>query len=126
MRRLLLLAIAMRLGAQETTAPADTKKPDAASQATSPVPSTESWLTGSIDFGYRWRTDVAGSFDAYRSIVNLGSGPKLMGTDFTVSKARAFDRLDVRTSGWGGEPYSTFNVSASKAKLYDFRADYRD
>ncbi len=131
MRKLILLLIATRLCAQETAvapAAADAKKPDAAQPGTSPVPSTESWLTGSFDVGYRWRTDVAGSFDTYRSIVNLGSGPKLVGTEFTITdtRHRVFDRLDVRAYSWGDDPYATFHLRAGKSKLYDFNADHRD
>ena len=102
--------------------PADTKA------AETPVAATEDWLTGSVDVGYRWRTAVAGSFESYRSIVNLGAGPKLLGTDFTLVDPahRLFDRIDVRASGWGGEPYSTFYLDARKAKSYRFNADYRD
>jgi len=96
--------------------------------AESPVPANESWLTGSIDFGYRWRTGVAGSFDAYRSIVNLGSGPKLLGAEFTLTdpKHRAFDQIHVRAYDWGDDPYSSFHLDAKKTKLYEFNADYRD
>ena len=99
-----------------------------AAETPSPVPSAESWLTGSIDVGYRWRTDVGGSFDTYRSIVNLGSGPKLLGTDFTLTdpQHRAFDQIRVRANSWGDEPYQTFHLDAKKSKLYDFSADYRD
>jgi hypothetical protein len=99
-------------------------KPDAAS----PVPTAESWLTGSIDVGYRWQTGVGGSLDTYRSIVNLGSGPKLLGADFTLvdPKHRAFDRMNVRASSWGDDPYSTFHLDAKKSKLYDFNIDYRN
>jgi hypothetical protein len=96
--------------------------------AESPVPSNESWITGSIDFGYRWRTGVAGSFDTYRSVVNLGSGPKLLGGEFTLTdpKHRAFDHIQVRAYSWGDDPYSTFHLDAKKSKLYDFSADYRN
>jgi hypothetical protein len=113
---LFLLAAAAALMAQD-------KPPDA-----SPVPATESWLTGSIDLGYRWRTGVGGSLDTYRSIINLGSGPKVIGADFTLLDPlhRAFDRIRVRASGWGGEPYQTFHLDATKSKRYDFSADYRD
>jgi hypothetical protein len=92
------------------------------------VPETEQWITGSIDLGYRWRTGVAGSLETYRSVVNLGSGPKLIGTDFTIvdPKKHLFDRLDARADGWGGDPYATLHVNAKKAKLYDFNADYRN
>ena len=92
------------------------------------VPETQQWITGSIDLGYRWRTDVAGSFETYRSVVNLGSGPKLIGAEFTIvdPKKRLFDRLDARADGWGGDPYATLHGNAKKAKLYDFDADYRN
>jgi hypothetical protein len=94
----------------------------------SPVPVEEPWLTGSIDFGYRWQSGVGGSFDTYRSIVNLGSGPKLLGADFTLldPKSRVFDRVQVRGYNWGDDPYSTFHLDAKKTKLYDFTADYRN
>jgi len=96
--------------------------------AASPVPSTESWLTGWFDVGYRWRSDVGGSFDAYRTFVNLGSGPKLLGGDFSFvdPKHRLFDRIRVRATGWGGEPSQTLHLDAEKAKWYRFSADYRD
>jgi hypothetical protein len=130
MKSWLLIAMAARLGAQ-TAAPAAAPqtKPDTGAAATSPVPSAaEPWITGSLDVGYRWRTDIGGSFDTYRSIVNLGSGPKLLGADFTVidPKHRVFDRIDVRAYSWGGDPYGTFHLHAVKKKLYDFNADYRD
>jgi hypothetical protein len=128
---LVLVAIALPLLAQTPASPpAEATKSDAtvAAETPSPVPSAESWLTGSIDVGYRWRTDVGGSLDTYRSIVNLGSGPKLLGADFTLTdpKHRAFDQIRVRANGWGDEPYQTVHLDARKSKLYDFSADYRD
>jgi hypothetical protein len=95
--------------------------------AAPPTPSTEDWLTGSIDLGYRF-TSVGGSNDTYRSVVNLGSGARLFGLDFTIldPKKRLFDRLDVRAYNWGGDPYNTVHVNASKRGIYDFNFDYRD
>src|ERR1700730_17755671 len=129
MRPLILFGIVLRLSGQETPAPAATDaKTDAAKENASPVPSAESWFTGSIDLGYRWRTDVGGSFDTYRSIVNLGSVPKLLGAELTITdpKHPALDRMDVRAYNLGDDPYATFHLSANKARLYDFNADYRD
>ncbi len=131
MTRFLLTLAALPLLAQQPQPPATAPAPSAPAQpaaAPSPVPSGESWLTGSIDLGYRWRTDVAGSFDTYRSIVNLGSGPKLLGTEFAVAdpQHRAFDRVRVRAYSWGDEPYQSFHLDAGKSNLYDFHADYRD
>jgi hypothetical protein len=132
MRLLVAVLIAAPLLAQEQAAqPAaqPTTQPAAATTAAeSPAPSTEPWLTGSIDFGYRWRTDVGGNFQTYRSVINLGEGPKLLGLDFTIQdpKKRWFDRLDANAYGWGGDPYSTAHVEARKLKIYDFRFDYRN
>ena len=123
MRRLFaLVSIVLPLVAQTPEAPAQV------AETPSPVPSAESWLAGSIDVGYRWRTDVGGSLDTYRSIVNLGSGPKLLGADFTLAdpQHRAFDQIHVRAYSWGDEPYQTIHLDAKKSKLYDFNADYRD
>lgn len=99
-----------------------------AKAAVSPVPTAEPNITGWVDLGYRWTTGVNGSLDTYRSVVNLGAGPKLFGADFTVidPKKRVFDTLHVRASGWGGDPYGTFHLDATKSKLYQFNADYRD
>ena len=97
-------------------------------KAASPAPSTEEWFTGSFEVGYRWVTDVRGSFPTYRSIVNLGDGPKLIGLDFTITdpKHRLFDRLDARANGWGGDPYNTAHLDVGKRGLYTLSADYRN
>ena len=99
----------------------------AAQQAASPTPSTEPWLTGTLDLGYRF-TSIGGDNDVYRSVVNLGEGPRLLGLDFTVidPKKRLFDHLDVRANNWGGDPYNTVHLNASKQNIYDFNFDYRD
>jgi hypothetical protein len=122
-----------------TPAPA-TQAPAAADQATpatqaaapaptaSPVPTAEPNITGWIDFGYRFTTGVNGSLETYRSVINLGAGPKLFGAEFTLidPKKKFFDSIHVRASGWGGDPYGTLHVDVSKSKLYRFDADYRD
>src|SRR6516165_7934275 len=122
MRRLTLLVTMMARLAVKGDAQAGDTNQSPAPQPAEPV------LTGSIDLGYRWRSSVGGSFDTYRSIVNLGSGPKLLGADFALTdpKHRAFDQIRVRAYGWGDEPYSTFHLDAAKSKAYNFTADYRD
>jgi hypothetical protein len=119
--------------AAEATAQTETKAEKPADKpadkpAESPAPSTESWIDGSVDFGYRWLTNVNGNFQQYRSIVNLGEGPKLFGVDLTIQdpKRRLFDRLDARAYGWGGDPYSTAHVNMRRAKIYDLNFDYRN
>ena len=120
MRELLIMFVVTSALAQEVAPQKEA--------AESPVPTTESLVTGSIDVGYRWRTDVGGSLDSYRSVVDLGSGPKLFGADFSIvdPNKRYFDRIDVRAQSWGDDPYSTAHVSARRSLLYEFTADYRN
>lgn len=122
-----MCALSSVLAQQAGTQPEQAQTP-AAQSAESPAPAEESRFTGWVEVGYRWRTHVAGSFDTYRSIVNLGSGPKLFGAEFSLidPQKRAFDRLDVRALSWGGEPYTTFHLQARKSRYYDFAADYRN
>jgi hypothetical protein len=130
MRFVLAVLITAPLLAQEPAAQPAAQPAAAAAAATaeSPAPSTDEWLTGSVDLGYRWLTGVGGNFQAYRSVINLGEGPKLFGLDFTIldPKKRWFDRLDASAYGWGGDPYTTAHVDARKLQLYDFRFDYRN
>jgi hypothetical protein len=109
---------------QTPPAAAATAAPDAAS----PVPSEGLAVSGWVEVGYRWRSDVGGNFEVYRSFVNLGSGPKLTGTEFTITdpKHRLFDDIRVQAYDWGGEPWSSLHVGVRKAKIYDFDANYRD
>jgi hypothetical protein len=136
MRLTFLLLLALPLAAQQPPAeakpaaaaaqtPADAK-PAADEKAASPAPATESWVNGYVDFGYRWVTDVGGNFQQYRSVVNLGEGPKLFGFDLTMQGKRLYDTLTLRGIGWGGDPYNTGHVNARKSKVYDFRLDYRN
>jgi hypothetical protein len=119
MKLALALFVTIPLLAQEPAA--------APAPATEPTPSTEPVLTGTIDLGYRF-TSIGGDNDVYRSVVNLGQGPRLIGLQFILvdPKKRLFDRLDVRADNWGGDPYNTVHVNASKQNIYDFNFDYRD
>jgi hypothetical protein len=114
--------------AAQAPAAAAAETPKADDKTASPAPSTESWIDGYIDFGYRWVTDVHGNFQQYRSVVNLGEGPKLSAFDITLQdpKKRFYDTLTLRGMGWGGDPYNTASINARKMKLYDFRFDYRN
>lgn len=121
---------------QQTTTPAPVAAPAAPATPTSqqtapaaaesPVPPTASWITGSIDFGYRWAGDVGGSYPEYRTVVNLGAGPRLFGLDLSIvdPKKRLFDRVNVRAYNWG-DPYNSAHIDASKLGIYDFSFDYR-
>lgn len=111
---------------EATAAKPDAAKEDSAADAT--AKSGDSAWSGSIDFGYRFRTGVGGNFNAYRSVVNLGEGPKVFGFDlhYTNAAGRLCNKFTLTGSGWGGDPYSTARLTASKERVYDFRADYRN
>ena len=125
MRLQLALFVTIPLLAQQAAQQA--AQQPAPESAASPTPSTEPWITGTLDFGYRF-TSIGGDNDVYRSVVNLGQGPRLLGLDFTIvdPQKRLFDHLDVRANNWGGDPYNTLHVNASKRGIYDFNFDYRD
>jgi hypothetical protein len=114
--------------AEEKKAEEKKEAPAAGQAAESTAPAAEQWLSGNVEFGYRWRTDVAGNFNAYRSVVNLGEGPKLLGADFTIqnSSRKVFDRMSVLLHGWGGDPYNTARVDVTREKSYRLTADYRN
>lgn len=93
-----------------------------------PAKPGEPWVSGSVEIGERWVSGVGGNFATYRSVVNLGSGPKLVGLDLSFRDAahRFFDKVTVRADSWGGDPYNTVRMDARKDRLYDFTFDYRN
>jgi hypothetical protein len=109
--------------AQQPAAPAKAAEP-----APAPAPTADDWLTGDVEFGYRWVPGVGGNFQSYRSIVNLGEGPKLLGLNFTIAdpKQKLFDRIDGRMYNWGGDPYNTAHLGILKRGVYDFNFNYRN
>lgn len=101
-------------------------------ETANPVPSDQPAVSGYIDLGYRWQTGPGGSKASYRSIVDLNSGPKLLGADFTILNSvlpvgrRFFDRINIRLTDIGDDPYETYRLEIDKAKLYRFTGDYRN
>ena len=142
MRILATLLLTLLLGAQATSAqekpaaPAEEKpKPAEAAPPAQPTPAAEPaaaegerLITGSIEAGYRWIPNIDGSFNTYRSVVNLGEGPKLFGADFTIRdpKRRAFDRAEIHATTFGGDPYSTLRIDLERERTYRLSVDYRN
>ncbi|HYA17206.1 MAG TPA: hypothetical protein VEF06_07060 [Bryobacteraceae bacterium] len=125
----LIAAAALTLAAQTPpdAAPAQTSTASApAPAAESSVPQPGGWLTGWVETGYRWNMGIGGSLETFRSIVNLGSGPKLLGTGFTITDPhhRWFDAIHVEAYDWS-DPYSTFRMDAERKGWYRFTASYR-
>jgi hypothetical protein len=120
---------------QDQTAPAassaaQTPNPQHAAAAPAPEqpkPRGEDWFEGSIQLGYRWIPTIDGSSATYRSVVNLGQGPKLFNADVTLldPSKRFFDRADFYASSWG-DPYNTFRADIVKGGAYRFTIDYRN
>ena len=145
MRLLTILVVVGSLGAQDPPKPAEQEAkpadqaakpadqpapaaPAAPAAAAQAAPTGEGWLTGSFEVGYRWIPNISGNLDAYRSVVNLGEGPKLLDADFTLRdpNKRVFDRADVHATSWGGDPYNTLRVDMQKDAWYRLTADYRN
>src|SRR6202140_4850276 len=83
---------------------------------------------GSVTFGYRF-ADIKGYQPMYMELLDLRRGPRLM--DFNMfgeaaEKANPFaDNFSLSLSGLGGDPFPTAQLSVTKNKLYDFRANWR-
>lgn len=94
----------------------------------SPYPAREKKVSGSLDVGYRWVSDTGGDFNTYRSVVNLGEGPKLISLDLFVEdpKRALFDKLTVTADSWGGDPYNTARVDVERTGAYRLLFDYRN
>ncbi len=82
----------------------------------------------SVELGNRWSTELKGNSDVYRSLVNLGDGPKVLGLELSLkgSTHHLFDSLRLTGDGWGGEPYSTARLSVQRDRWYRFSGDYRN
>jgi len=125
---LLILPLAAQDPQKPAQQPADQTPPAPASAPAPSTASSDNWLQGSIELGYRWIPNIDGSRDTYRSVVNLGQGPKLLDADFTLFNPSKilFDRADVHATSWGGDPYNTLRVDIQKENWYRLIADYRN
>ena len=114
-------------GGQAAQSAESAAQPGAAAPAAAQAPGGEGWLQGSFEIGYRWIPNITGSNSAYRSVVNLGEGVRLLDADFTLRdpKKRIFDRADVHATSWG-DPYNTLRVDVQKDAWYRLTANYRD
>ena len=97
------------------------------------IPSKEGFAWGvyegrsEIEVGYR-RVTTAGNTDVYRSMVNLGEGPKLLRSSVSLRSdygaGLIFDHLDISMDNWGGDPYNTMRFSLGRTGTYEVRAVY--
>ncbi len=115
------LAILLILGAFGLAAQED-------QQVSTPFPIGKEEISGSVDTGYRWISDVGGNFNTYRSVVDLGEGPKLFGADLLMKDPgrNLFDSFILNAHHWGGEPYNTARIDAQRDQSYRIVFDYRN
>ena len=88
---------------------------------------SDAW-SGAADVRSRWVSDITGSSQAYRSVVNLGEGPRLFEGDLRFERpgSRWADSASLMMTSWGGDPYNTAHFTARKRNLYELRFDYRN
>ena len=83
---------------------------------------------GSASFGYRF-ADVKGFEPSYRQLFGLEKGFRMM--DFNLfgdgkeGESPLIDDYSLTMSGLGGDPFPSAQFTASKRKVFDFRANWR-
>ena len=100
-----------------------------ASSANSPagIETGEYKIHQSIEFGGRV-TDVNGSTPMYDTLVNLQSGFRLFDQTLSMDSlnhSEPFDRLNLNSFGWAGDPSNAARLRISKLKWYKFNASFR-
>jgi hypothetical protein len=114
----------------EASKPAEGAKPAAEeskpAEAAADTPAAEPAITGSVEIGYRFNGSLTGNEDVYRSVVNLGEGPRLLNLDLSMSPSlKWIDELTLRANNWG-DPYNHAFMRAGKAGAYRLEVDYRN
>jgi hypothetical protein len=119
----LILGLTAAAGAQQTVAP-----------TTAPVGPPRGDNTGdynvtqSFEVGYRF-AEVAGDVGMYRSVVNFGNGPRVLGTDLRVyskdGHGHYFDEILLRIMGLGNDPYENVMLRVQKNGLYRYDMMWR-
>ena len=84
-------------------------------------------VTVTTDVGYRFLAGQHGSINAYRSIVNLGEGPKVLGFESTLRPVanKWLDTARVSGANWG-DPLNSVYAAAEKSSLYRLAFSYRN
>jgi hypothetical protein len=95
--------------------------------ATAPETSVESPFKASSEVGYRFLTGERGSFNTYRSVVNLGEGPRLLSFQaaYAPPSAKWLDEFRIHGANWG-DPLNSFQLNAEKSAIYRVNFVYRN
>ncbi|MFY9856008.1 MAG: hypothetical protein WAK26_19240 [Terracidiphilus sp.] len=84
---------------------------------------------GTADLGGH-TSRVTGSKAMYDTLVNIQSGPRVLGESFemhalTGNKHPLFDSLHAIGTGFGGDPFSFNKLDFHKGKIYEFSGTFR-
>jgi hypothetical protein len=115
----LILGLTAAAGAQQTVAPTTP------AQVGSPRGDNKGDynVTQSFEVGYRF-AEVDGDVGMYRSVVNFGNGPRLLGANLTVNSrdghGHYFDEILLHVLGLGNDPYQNVMLRVQKNRLYRY------
>lgn len=102
-------------------------KADAPAAADASAPAKEKMLEGTIDVGERWVSTVGGDMNTYRSIVNLGSGPRVVNVDLKFDppphENKVADSIILQAHSWG-DPYNSMRLDIKKNRFYRATSSY--
>jgi len=122
------MLVAMFLAAACIAVAQNPAEPSPTPDSTMSVPQGYS-VHESVDLGGRM-AGLSGSGAMYDTMVNLQSGPRVLGETFKLhalpgAKNTPLDDLQVFASGFGGEPNNFAKLDFSKGKYYEFSAMFR-
>lgn len=125
--RTFALLMPLALFAAQDPKPAEESKQEAkqeTKQEEAAKPDAEKTWSGWIEVGARWRSDVAGSMDTYRSIVNLTEGFRLPSMDVSYhGENKALKTMRLSAGNWG-DPFNTARLELSDEKYYRYVSKY--
>jgi len=81
----------------------------------------------STEVGYRAITNQHGNLNTYRSVVNLGEGPRLLQfhTTYKPPSSKYLDEFRIHGANWG-DPLNTFQLNVDKSAIYRLNFQYRN
>lgn len=74
--------------------------------------------------------NITGSHAMYNTLVNLHSGPRVLGDQFTLTPLKTnkhplFDHMTAFSNGFGGDPFNFVRMDVEKGDLYQFTGTFR-
>ena len=83
----------------------------------------------SVDLGGHM-VGLTGSGSMYDTLVNLQSGPRMLGETYEMralptNKHALVDNLQIMSSGFGGDPNNFAKLDATKGKYFEFNGQFR-